>query len=85
MKRKKKPDDKAAATIVANSTDNRQSPGRPPPDDAKWLAGDTWSETELDALTTEFAEQAKPLDTEDRGECPAVFLRICRCETVQAP
>ena len=67
MKRKKKPDDKAAATIAANSTDNRQSPGRPPPDDAKWLAGDTWSETELDALTTEFAEQAKPLDKEDRG------------------
>ena len=67
MKRKKKPDDKAAGTTTVNSTDNRQSPGRPPPDDAIRLAGDTWSETELDALTTEFAEQAKPLDKEDRG------------------
>lgn len=69
MKRKKNPDDKATATAAATSTDNRQSPGRPPPDDAKKLAGDTWSEAELDALTTEYAEQAKPLDKEDRGIC----------------
>ena len=67
MKRKKKPDDKAAATTTANSTNNRQSSGHPPPDDAKGLAGDIWSEKELDTLTTEFAEQAKPLDKEDRG------------------
>ena len=69
MKRKKNTDDKAAATTATNSTesDNKRLPGGPPNNDAAGLVGDTWSETELDALTAEFAEQAKPLDKEDRG------------------